>query len=60
MSWKDKRIKAINRLSKIKGWNTSSSNKYFDEVQEIYKTSANSLKEFKKVFYGTEKTKFNL
>jgi len=54
MNWKDKRIKAINRLSKIKGWNTSTSNKYFDEVQEIYKTSANSLKEFKKVFYGTE------
>lgn len=54
MDWKDKRIKAINKLSKIKGWNTSPSNKYFDEVQEIYKTSANSLKEFKKVFYGTE------
>jgi len=54
MDWKDKRIKAINRLSKIKGWSTSSSNKYFDEVQEIYKTSAHSLKEFKKEFYGTE------
>ena len=54
MNWKDKRIKAINKLSKIKKWKTSTSNKYFDEVQKIYKTSANSLKEFKKVFYGTE------
>ena len=52
MSWKDKRIEAINRLSKIKKWNTSSSNKYFDEVQELYKTKARSLKEFKKEFYS--------
>ena len=60
MDWKDKRIKAINKLSKIKGWKTSTSNKYFDEVQEIYKTSANSLKEFKKEFYGPKYTNFNL
>ena len=52
MSWKDKRIEAINRLSKIKKWNTSPSNKYFDEVQELYKTKARSLKEFKKEFYN--------
>ena len=38
MDWKDKRIKAINRLSKIKGWNTSTSNKYFNEVKKVAKS----------------------
>ena len=52
MSWKDKRIEAINRLSKIKGWRTDDGNKYFDEVQELSKTKARSLKEFKKEFYS--------
>lgn len=47
MSWKDKRIKAINRLSRIKGWNTSPSNPYFEQVLRIYESTANNLKEFK-------------
>jgi hypothetical protein len=46
-SWKDKRIAAINRLSKIKGWSCSDNNPYFDLVQNIYKTKAKSLKQFK-------------
>ena len=46
-SWKDKRIAAINRLSKMKGWSCSDNNPYFDLVQNIYKTKAKSLKQFK-------------
>jgi len=47
MSWKDKRIEAINRLSKIKRWSTSPSNPYFEQVLRIYESTAKTLQEFK-------------
>ena len=47
MSWKDKLIEAINRLSKKKGWSSSPSNPYFEQVLRIYESQAMNLKEFK-------------
>jgi|DEB0MinimDraft_6_1074348.scaffolds.fasta_scaffold229525_2 hypothetical protein len=47
MNWKDKRINAINRLSRMKGWNTSPNNPYFEQVLRIYESKATNLKEFK-------------
>ena len=47
MSWKDKPIEAINRLSKKKGWSSSPSNPYFEQVLRIYESQAMNLKEFK-------------
>ena len=47
-NWKDQRIKAINKLSKKKGWGSCPNNPYFEEVHEIYSTEAKSLHEFKK------------
>jgi hypothetical protein len=48
-NWKDQRIKAINKLSKKKGWGSCPNNPYFEEVHEIYSTQAKSLQEFKKI-----------
>jgi hypothetical protein len=47
VSWKDKRIHAINRLSKIKGWGASPNNPYFEQVYRIYASKATNLQEFK-------------
>ena len=47
VSWKDKRIDAINRLSKIKGWGASPNNPYFEQVYRIYASKATNLQEFK-------------
>ena len=46
-NWKEKRIGAINRLSRIKRWSCSPDNPYFDEVQDIYKSENTSLKGYK-------------
>ena len=51
ISWKDKRIEAINKLSKKKGWSSSDTNPYFEEVHAIYKSDAKTLLEFKKKCY---------
>ena len=48
ISWKDKRIAAINKLSKKKGWSASDTNPYFDEINAIYESDAKTLSEFKK------------
>ena len=48
ISWKDKRIEAINKLSKKKGWRSSDTNPYFEEVQAIYESDAKTLLDFKK------------
>lgn len=47
MTWKDKRIHAINRLSRMKRWSTSPSNPYFEQVYRLYDSKAKNLKEFK-------------
>lgn len=46
MSWKDKRIEAINRLSKNKKWSCSDNNPLFDEVMDIYDSPATTRKEY--------------
>jgi len=46
MSWKDKRIEAINRLSKSKKWSCSDNNPLFDEVMDIYESSAKTRNEY--------------
>ena len=48
VSWKDKRIHAINRISKHKGWKTNDSNPYFEEYDLVLHTSAKTKKEYKK------------
>ncbi len=46
MSWKDKRINAIN----AKGATFSPNSPYFEEVYAIYDSKAKSYKQFKKEF----------
>ena len=48
MNWKEKRIIAINKLSKKKGWSSSDTNPYFEEIHDIYESDARTLLEFKK------------
>lgn len=60
MSWKNKRIAAINRLSKIKRHPTSDLNPYFEQVQMIYKSKAKNLKEFKLELKGYTEWAINL
>ena len=48
MDWKDKRIQEINEISKKNNWDCSDNNKYFEEVQLIYKSDAKTLDQFKK------------
>jgi translation initiation factor IF-2 len=48
ISWKDKRIEAINKLSKKKGWSSSDTNPYLEEIHAIYESDARTLLEFKK------------
>ena len=47
-NWKDERIKKINEISKKNNWDCSDNNKYFEEVQLIYKSDAKSYEQFKK------------
>ena len=47
MDWKTRKIKAINKLSKKKGWSSNDNNPYFYLVHEIYKTKATTPKQFK-------------
>ena len=35
VSWKERRVAAINRISKRKGWPTSDQNPYFDQFNVI-------------------------
>jgi hypothetical protein len=49
MSWQDKRINAINRISKRKGWKTNDSNPYFEEYDLVLHTPAKTKKEYKKL-----------
>jgi len=49
MSWKDRRISAINRISKRKRWKTDDSNPYFEEYDLVLHTSAKTKKEYKKL-----------
>jgi len=58
ISWKQKRIKAIDRLSKKKGWIYDDTNPYFDEVWTyLPKSNAKNLFEYKKNL-KIEKLKF--
>jgi len=45
-SWQDKRIREINRISKEKRYPSSDINPYFDEVQDIYVSKANTYEDF--------------
>ena len=45
-SWQDKRIREINRISKEKRYPSSDINHYFDEVQDIYVSKANTYEDF--------------
>ena len=47
-NWKDERIKEINEINKKNNWDCSDNNKYFEEVQLIYKSNAKNLDQFKK------------
>jgi len=49
MSWQDKRVHAINRISKRKGLKTDDMNPYFDEYNQILNTPAKNKKEYKKL-----------
>jgi len=57
-SWQDNRINEINLKSKIKGYPSSPSNPYFDEVYAIYDSKAKTYNEFKKEFKGEINDKF--
>ena len=46
MSWKDIRIKEINAM----GYMCDDSHPFFDEVQAIYESTAETYKEFKVAF----------
>ena len=46
LSWKDKRIKAINRLSQNKKWSCSDNNPLFEEVMNIYESPAKTREEY--------------
>jgi hypothetical protein len=48
ISWKDKRIEAINKLSKKKGWNSSDTILILKKYYAIYESDAKTLLEFKK------------
>ena len=49
IDWKRKRIQAIDRLSKKKGWTYGDGNPYFQEVwTQLPKSNAKSLSEYKK------------
>lgn len=47
-NWKNKRIAAINTLSKKRGWNTSDTNPFFEEYIFICNSKSKSKKEYKK------------
>ena len=47
ISWRDKRVAAINRWSKQRGINCSDMNPYFDEYNAILDSKASSKKEYK-------------
>lgn len=47
MDWKTRKIKAINKLSKKKGWKANDNNPYFYLVHDIYKSKALNNKQFK-------------
>jgi len=58
VNWKQKRIKAIDRLSKMRGWIYDDTNPYFDEVWTFLpKSNAKNLLEYKKNL-KIEKLKF--
>ena len=47
-NWKGRRVDAINRLSKIKGYPCSDNNPYFDQYIKLTTTKAPNLIAFKK------------
>ena len=47
ISWQDKRVAAINRLSKKRGVPCSDMSPYFDEYNAILDSEASSKKEYK-------------
>lgn len=46
-SWSERRIEAINYISKKKGWACSDNNPYFDEWIAILNSKAKTKKEYK-------------
>ncbi len=46
-SWSERRIEAINYISKKKGWACSDNNPYFDEWIAICNSKAKTKKEYK-------------
>ena len=46
-NWKDKFINLINKISKKKGWESSDINPFFNVVQYIGSTDAQTLRQFK-------------
>lgn len=47
VSWKDKRVAAINRLSDKKGWTCSENNPYFEEYTMIMDDNIKTKKQLK-------------
>ena len=47
LSWKDKRVAAINRLSDSKGWTCSENNPYFEEYTMIMDENIKTKKQLK-------------
>lgn len=48
MAWKNRRIAAINRVSKRRGWKTSDTNPFFEEYIFICNSRSSNKKEYKK------------
>ena len=47
LSWKDKRVAAINKLSDKKGWTCSENNPYFEEYTLIMDDNIKTKKQLK-------------
>jgi|TARA_R100000081_G_C4720411_1_gene117735 hypothetical protein len=47
LSWKDKRVAAINKLSDKKGWTCSENNPYFEEYTMIMDDNIKTKKQLK-------------
>ena len=47
LSWKDKRVAAINKLSDKKGWTCSENNPYFEEYTMIMDDNIRTKKQLK-------------
>ena len=47
INWKDKLVNLINKISTKKGWKCNDINPFFEQVQFLGSTDAQTLKQFK-------------